>query len=73
MVHIKKYICLKKGKRVTPKVFPGGLGVRTQRFHWLGQGSIPGRGTKILKTVQCCQKIRKKILKTNLKERNSFS
>ena len=56
-------------------VFPGGLGVRTQHFHCLGQGSTPGRGTKILKTVQCGQKIRKKKkkVKMNLKERISFS
>ena len=55
MVHIKK-----KKKKLHFREFPGGPGFRTQRFHGLGQGSIPGWGTKILQTVQCGQKIRKK-------------
>ena len=59
MVHIKKNIKSKR-KRATLKVFPGGPGVRTTCFHCHGQGSVPSQGTKILKTVQCGQKIRKK-------------
>lgn len=35
---------------------PGGPVVKTEHFHCHGQGSIPGRGTNILKAVRCGQK-----------------
>ena len=60
MVHIKNIYIKNKRKRVTHRVFNGGLGVRTPHFHCLGQGSVPSHQTKILKTVQCGQKIRKR-------------
>ena len=60
MVHIQNIYIKNKRKKVTLRVFNGGLGVRTPHFHCLGQGSVPSRGTKILKTVQCGQKIRKR-------------
>ena len=59
MLHIKKNIKSKR-KRATLKVFPGGPGVRTPCFYCHCQGSVPSQGTKILKTVQCGQKIRKR-------------
>ena len=60
MVHIKNIYIKNRRKRVTLRVFPGGPGVRSPHFHCLGQGSVPSRGTKILKTVQRDQKIRKR-------------
>ena len=36
--------------------FLGGPVVGTQRFHCQGQGSIPGRGTKILQAMWCGKK-----------------
>ena len=65
MVHVKKIHIKKKRQSVTLRVFPGGLGVRTQCFHCLGQGSIPGQGTKILITVQCAQKKKKRKKRKN--------
>ena len=49
----------KRWKLLIEKVdgeFPGGLVVRTLRFHCRGQGSVPGRGTKILQAARHGQK-----------------
>ena len=40
--------------------FPDGLVVRILGFHYRGQGSIPGQGTKIPQAVQCSQKEKRK-------------
>ena len=40
--------------------FPGGLVVRTRRFHCGGPGSTPGWGTKIPQAAQCGQKKKNK-------------
>ena len=40
--------------------FPGRLVVRTWRFYFWGPGSIPGQRTKILQSMRCDQKKKKK-------------